>query len=126
MYFEFHDVTFPDGWKQPIVVFLGIHVKVQNQKVKNSDDIFLFLKNYFIQEFEISEDRILPETNLYQDLELDSIDAFNMASMIEMKMDIEIEDGDLKKIVTVQDIVDYITQNLSHNSILPSSAGQLQ
>jgi len=101
-------------------------VKVKNQKVRSSDDIFLFLKNYFIQEFEISEDRILPETNLYQDLELDSIDAFNIAGMIEMKMDIEIEDDDLKKIVTIQDIVDHIVQNLAPGSILPSSTGQLQ
>lgn len=101
-------------------------MKLKNEKIRNSDEIFLFLKKYFMQEFEISEDRILPETNLYQDLELDSIDAFNMASMIEMKMDIEIEDNDLKKIVTVQDIVDHIAQYLSHDSILPSSAGQLQ
>ncbi|RPJ79941.1 MAG: acyl carrier protein [Deltaproteobacteria bacterium] len=101
-------------------------VKLKNQKDRNSDEIFQFLKKYFIQEFEISEDRILPETNLYQDLELDSIDAFNIAGMIEMKMDIEIEDDDLKKIVTIQDIVDHIVQNLAPDSMLPSSAGQLQ
>lgn len=101
-------------------------MKLKNEKVGNSNEIFLFLKKYFMQEFEFSEDRILPETNLYQDLELDSIDAFNIAGMIEMKMNIEIEDDDLKKIVTIQDIVDHIAQNLAPDSILPSSAGQLQ
>jgi len=99
---------------------------MNNEKFKNSHDIFMFLKKYFIQELEIPEDRILPETSLYQDLELDSIDAFNIAGMIEMKMDIEIGDNDLKKIVSIQDIVDYIVDHISFNTASPSFAGKLK
>lgn len=83
-----------------------------NKKFRTHEDIFLFLKEYFISEFEIPEDRIFPKTDLYEDLSLDSIDAFNLASMIEKEMDIEIADDDLKKIIIIQDIIDYIAQRI--------------
>jgi len=94
---------------------------------RNQNDIYLFLKNYFSQELEIPEHRIFPETKLYEDLSLDSIDAFNLAGMIEKEVDIEIADGDLKKILTVQDIIDYIAQCIHLDSPSSSSAtGQSQ
>ena len=83
-----------------------------NKEFRTHEDIFLFLKNYFITEFEISEQRIFPKTDLYEDLSLDSIDAFNLASMIEKEMDIEIADDDLKKIITIQDVIDYIAHSI--------------
>lgn len=79
---------------------------------KTHEDIFLFLKDYLMKECEIPEQRLFPETNLYEDLSLDSIDAFNLASMIEKEMDIAIADDDLKKIVTIQDIMDYIAHRI--------------
>ena len=68
---------------------------------------------------EIPESRIKPETNLYQDLELDSIDAFNMAGMLEKELDIHIDDEDLKKMITIQDIVDYIDHKTSSRLVMP-------
>lgn len=99
-------------------------MKLQNQRFRNRNDIFLFLKHYFIKEFEIQDDRILPETNLYEDLSLDSIDAFNIAGMIEMETDIEIQDDDLKKIVTIQDIVDHLAHHIAIDPSSASSFGQ--
>ncbi|RJP82351.1 MAG: hypothetical protein C4522_03380 [Desulfobacteraceae bacterium] len=106
--------------------FWGRPVTLQNQRFRNRDDIFLFLKHYFIKEFEIQEDRFLPEISLYEDLSLDSIDAFNIAGMIEVETDIEITDDDLKKIITIQDIVDHMARQLELDPSSVSSFGQLR
>ncbi len=90
------------------------------KELTSRDDIFIFTKKYFTDELEIPEVRIKPETNLYRDLELDSIDAFNMAGMLEKELDIDIDDEDLKKIITIQDIVDYIAYKTSSKLAMPS------
>jgi acyl carrier protein len=95
-------------------------LKTTKKELTSREEIFLFTKKYFSDELEIPEIRIKPETNLYQDLELDSIDAFNMAGMLEKELDIGINDEDLKKIITIQDIVDYIVHKTSLKSAMPS------
>jgi acyl carrier protein len=95
-------------------------LKSTKKELTSREEIFLFTKKYFSDELEIPEIRIKPETNLYQDLELDSIDAFNMAGMFEKELDIGINDEDLKKIITIQDIVDYIVHKTSSKPAMPS------
>ena len=95
-------------------------MKSTKKELTSREEIFLFTKKYFSDELEIPEIRIKPETNLYQDLELDSIDAFNMAGMLEKELDIGINDEDLKKIITIQDIVDYIVHKTSLKPAMPS------
>jgi len=95
-------------------------LKSTKKELTSREEIFLFTKKYFSDELEIPEIRIKPETNLYQDLELDSIDAFNMAGMLEKELDIGINDEDLKKIITIQDIVDYIVHKTSLKPAMPS------
>ena len=95
-------------------------MKSAKKELTSREEIFLFTKKYFSDELEIPEIRIKPETNLYQDLELDSIDAFNMAGMLEKELDIGINDEDLKKIITIQDIVDYIAHKTSLKLAMPS------
>jgi len=95
-------------------------LKTTKEELTSREDIFIFTKKYFTDELEIPEIRINPETNLYQDLELDSIDAFNMAGMLEKELDIGIDDEDLKKIITIQDIVDYIAYKTSSKPAISS------
>ena len=74
----------------------------------DKNDIFLFIKKYFIHTFEIPEKKINLKSSLFEDLELDSIDALDMVGMLESEMDIETNEKELKTITTVQDVVDYI------------------
>lgn len=95
-------------------------MNTKKKELTSREDIFVFTKKYFTDELEIPASRINPETDLYQDLELDSIDAFNMAGMLEKELDIGIDDEDLKKIITIQDIVDYIVHKTSSRAAMPS------
>jgi len=74
----------------------------------NAKEEFELIKEYFIEEFEIEEDKITEEANLFEDLEMDSLDALDMVSMLESKIDIEVDEEELKGIRTVKDVIDYI------------------
>ena len=72
------------------------------------EEILLRMQGILAEEFGIEKDAITPEAKLYDDLELDSIDAVDllvkMKEFIQGKIDPEL----FKKAVTVQDIVDIL------------------
>ncbi len=76
------------------------------------NEIFSLIKEYFIEEFEIPEEDIKPEAELFTDLELDSIDALDMVSMLESKYEFEVDEEEVKKIRTIQDVIDFIIKNI--------------
>lgn len=51
---------------------------------------------------------VKPETNLIEDLEADSLEIVELSMALQEKLGAGIEDEDLEKIHTVQDILDYI------------------
>ena len=56
----------------------------------------------------VQKDEIRPETTFVDDLGADSLDIFQIIMGIEEEFDIEIDNEDAEKIVTVQDAVDQI------------------
>ena len=56
--------------------------------------------------FEIDPQDIKPEARLYEDLELDSIDAIDMIVHLQKKIGKKIKPEDFKTVRTVQDVVD--------------------
>jgi len=78
-----------------------------------SEEVFGIIKDYFINEFEVPEEKISLEANLFTDLGLDSIDALDMIGMLESRTDIDVDEEELKKIRTVKDVVDYVVKKMS-------------
>lgn len=62
--------------------------------------------------FEIESDAISPEARLYEDLELDSIDAVDMIVHLQKKTGKKIKPETFKSVRTVQDVVDAVEQLL--------------
>ena len=56
----------------------------------------------------VQKDEIKPETTIVDDLGADSLDIFQIIMGIEEEFDIEIDNDEAEKIVTVQDAVDQI------------------
>ena len=56
----------------------------------------------------VQRDEIKPETTFVDDLGADSLDIFQIIMGIEEEFDIEIDNDEAEKIVTVQDAVDQI------------------
>lgn len=52
--------------------------------------------------------QVTPESSLLEDLEADSLELVELSMALQDALGVGIEDEDLEKIKTVQDIVDYI------------------
>ncbi len=60
----------------------------------------------------VQKDEIKPETTFVDDLGADSLDIFQIIMGIEEEFDIEIDNDEAEKIVTVQDAVDQIKKSV--------------
>jgi acyl carrier protein len=74
-------------------------------------DTFDKLKKIISEELRIDAEKIVPEANLFEDLNFDSLDTVETVITVEEAFDIEILDEDTDSFETVQDIVDYIKEN---------------
>jgi acyl carrier protein len=61
----------------------------------------------------VDEDEIALETNLVEDLEIDSIKAIEIAVAIEKKYKVSVRDEDLPKLTTVKHIIDLTSSLIS-------------
>ena len=72
------------------------------------EQIFEEVKNILIEELEIAEQDIKPEANLFEDLDLDSIDAVDIAVRMQKFTDKKLSPAEFKQIKTVNDIVEAV------------------
>jgi len=72
--------------------------------------VFEKIKKMISELFFINEDEITLETGFAKDLEADSLDIVDLVMAIEDEFSIEVEDDEVKNIVTVGDLVEYISR----------------
>ena len=80
----------------------------KNQKKGEENMEFQKLKEIIIDVLNVSEEDIKMETTFVDDLGADSLDIFQIIMGIEEAFDIEIENEEAEKIVTVGDAVEQI------------------
>lgn len=80
----------------------------------NKDEIFSVLKDALVELFEIDPDRIKLSANIYEDLEIDSIDAIDLAEHLRKKTGVRMEAADFKSVRTLEDIVEIIAKHLEN------------
>ena len=66
------------------------------------------VRDIIVDTLSCSPEDVKPETNLIEDLEADSLEIVELSMALQEKLGAGIEDEDLEKIHTVQDILDYI------------------
>jgi acyl carrier protein len=72
------------------------------------DDIFQQLKEILNTEFEIDPSLITPDAKLYEELDMDSIDAVDMVVKMKERIPGKIDPALFKTARTVQDIVELL------------------
>jgi acyl carrier protein len=77
------------------------------------DKILAEVQRVLISVFDFKKEEVTPDTNLYTDLDLDSLDAIDMAAELSAQTDMLFSNDDLRKIRTVSDIVDLIAAKQS-------------
>ena len=78
----------------------------------NSDEIFEKVKGIIVEQLGVAESAITMEASFIDDLGADSLDIVELVMAIEEEFDIEIPDSDAEKVVTVEDVVEYIKENV--------------
>ena len=74
-------------------------------------DVTRRLQKLISDELAIDIDKVLPDADLFDDLNFDSLDTVEMVISIESEFDIEIDDDDIDDLRTARQISD-IVQNL--------------
>ena len=72
------------------------------------EDIFNELKRILVEEFELSENAVVPDATLFEDLDLDSIDAVDIAVRMQKFTNKKLSPAEFKQIKTVNDIVEAV------------------
>jgi acyl carrier protein len=71
----------------------------------SNEDILARLKDVLHETFEIDPAKVTPEAHLFTDLELDSIDAIDLAIQVQDMTGARIKPEDFKSVRTVGDVV---------------------
>lgn len=72
------------------------------------EEIFAEVKNILIEELEVPENAINLDANLFDDLDLDSIDAVDIAVRMQKFTSKKLSPEEFKKIRTINDIVEAV------------------
>ena len=72
------------------------------------EEIFAEVKNILIEELEVPENAINLDANLFEDLDLDSIDAVDIAVRMQKFTNKKLSPEEIKKIRTINDIVEAV------------------
>jgi acyl carrier protein len=80
------------------------------------DEIFAQIREALVTNFEIPEERVTIDARLMDDLELDSIDAIDMAVHIQAMTNVRLDEDSLRSLRTVGDAVDLVANLLAKKS----------
>jgi acyl carrier protein len=77
----------------------------------NKEEIFEKVKKIIMEQLGAEEENIKMEATFVDDLSADSLDIVELVMSLEEEFDLEIPDTDAEKIVTVEDVVNYIQEH---------------
>ncbi len=72
------------------------------------DEIENKIKEILIADFELSAEKLVPEARLFEDLDLDSIDAVDMVVRLQQMTGLKVKAEDFKQIRTLKDVTDVV------------------
>ena len=73
---------------------------------ENEKKILTQIKEILVDLFELDEAAIVPEAKLYEDLDIDSIDAVDLLIDLKKTIDVDISSEKFNEVRTIQDVID--------------------
>ena len=90
----------------------------------SKDEIFEILKKALVDLFEIDESKVVPEARIYEDLQIDSIDAIDLVDYVKKNTGYKLMPDDFKNIQTLDDIVDAVAAKLDQGASGETTDGE--
>ncbi len=78
----------------------------------SSEEVFEKVKEIIVEQLGVDEAAVTLEASFIDDLGADSLDIVELVMALEEEFDMEIPDADAEKVVTVNDVVEYIKENV--------------
>lgn len=72
------------------------------------EEIYNKTKDVLINEFEAREETVTMQTNLYTDLDLDSLDVIDLMVTLDKELGIEVKTEEMRDINTVEDVCNFV------------------
>ena len=83
--------------------------------IKSREEILAYLRDLLVELFELKPEQIVPEANLYTDLDIDSIDAVDLILKLKELTGRKIQPQTFKHVRTVGDVIDAIQAVMIQN-----------
>ena len=81
--------------------------------MKTKEEVLAEIKKVLVDEFELDEAKLVPEAKLFEDLDLDSIDAVDLVVRLQNITGLKVKAEDFKAIRTLGDVADVIVRLIS-------------
>lgn len=81
----------------------------------SEDRIYDEIKHIFVEHFEIDEAEVTLEASLYDDLDIDSIDAVDLMAALKQKTGLKLDPEAFKEVRTVGNVVDSLVSLINEN-----------
>ena len=79
------------------------------------EEIYEELVRVFVDSFELERAALVPTAHLFDDLDLDSIDAIDLMIGLEERTGLKVREEEFRDVRTVQDVVDLIYGKLPNS-----------
>ncbi|MBR2542876.1 acyl carrier protein [Pseudolactococcus raffinolactis] len=79
----------------------------------SKEDLFAKIKENLVETLELDADNVTLETNIVEDLGADSISLMEFTLALEDEFGIEISDEDAEHILTLGQVVDYVSNKIN-------------
>ena len=83
--------------------------------VKSREEILEYLRGVLVELFELAPEQVVPEAHLYDDLDIDSIDAVDLILKLKDLTGRKIQPQTFKHVRTVGDVIDAIETLMAQN-----------
>lgn len=70
--------------------------------------VFDDVKDVVVEQLSVSPESVKLESKIIEDLGADSLDVVELVMALEEKFDVSIPDSDAEKLISIQDVVNYI------------------
>ena len=78
--------------------------------MKTEQEIAATIKKILVEDFEVDEAQLKPETNLFTELDLDSIDAVDLVVRLQQETGKKVNPEDFKSIRTLRDVTQAVSK----------------
>ena len=78
--------------------------------MKTKEEVIAAIADVLESEFEVPRAKLVPEAKLFEDLDLDSIDAVDLVVRLQQQTGLKVKAEDFKSIRTLGDVADVIVK----------------